>query len=103
MGYARANWRSGLTYRQVCPTCRTVVVYMDHVLDYRPWFPDGFVYCTLCKKPLRHNENYAINAPQYLMTGQQPAQQAPLARFCARCGKAFGNDDHFCTKCGAKR
>ena len=53
MGYSRAEWRSGLTYEQVCDQCNNRVRYMDDKLDYRPWFADGFVYCPVCKKPLR--------------------------------------------------
>ena len=60
MGYRRAEWRSGLTYKQTCEDCHTNVVYQDTQLDFRPWFPDGFVYCPRCQKPLRHNEKYAI-------------------------------------------
>ena len=63
MAFKRALWHSGLTYQQTCRTCREVVTYMDNALDFRPWFPDGFVYCPKCKTPLRHNEAYAINAP----------------------------------------
>ena len=61
MGYQRSEWHSGLTYRQVCDQCKTTVQYQDDKLGYRPWFADGFVYCPVCKKPLRHNEAYAID------------------------------------------
>ena len=110
MGYQRANWHSGLTYRQTCEQCKTVVQYQDDILDFRPWFADGFVYCPTCKKPLRHNENYAINRPS------EPQMNAPCpqmseeqttesgrAVFCTKCGKAFGTADNFCANCGAKR
>ena len=49
MGYKRAEWRSGLTYKQVCDQCNTLVVYQDDKLDFRPWYADGFVYCPVCK------------------------------------------------------
>lgn len=60
MSYQRLMWHSGLTYRGVCPACRRYVVYTDYNLGFRAWFPDGFVYCPGCRKPIRHNENNAI-------------------------------------------
>ena len=64
MGYARAKWHSGLTYRQVCSKCNTTIEYTDEKLGFRYWFPDGFVYCPnrKCKTPLRHSEEFAIDA-----------------------------------------
>ena len=62
MAFKRAAWHSGLTYEQTCPQCKTVVKYKDTILDFRPWYADGFVYCPTCKKPLRHKEIYAIDA-----------------------------------------
>ena len=56
MAFKRALWHSGLTYQQTCYHCRAVVRYTDYQLDFRPWYPDGFVYCPRCKGPLRHNE-----------------------------------------------
>jgi DNA polymerase III sliding clamp (beta) subunit (PCNA family) len=64
MGFRRAQWHSGLTYKQTCPECKTTVTYDDYKLDFRPWFADGFVYCPKCQKPLRHNESFAINNEQ---------------------------------------
>ena len=64
MGYERAKWHSGLTYRQICEECKTEVTYQDNKLGFRFWFPDGFVYCPNCKRPLRHSEDYAIDRPQ---------------------------------------
>ena len=110
--FTRANWRSGLTYRQVCPLCKTVVVYMDDKLDFRPWYPDGFVYCPECTKPLRHNENYAIrpqngensSSPQEQSdNASQSAYDASLAIFCTQCGNKFRDGDRFCSQCGTKR
>ena len=78
MGYKRAEWHSGLTYHQECYECKTPVDYNDYKLGFRPWFPDGFVYCPKCKTPLRHNEAYAVNAPvvaQPAPVVAQPAQQ----------------------------
>ena len=62
MAFKRAFWHSGLTYRQTCPKCHTVIQYQDDKLDFRPWYADGFVYCATCRSPLRHNEAYAIDA-----------------------------------------
>ena len=60
MSYQRLLWHSGLTYRAVCPACRQYVVYNDYNLGFRAWYPDGFVYCPNCRRPVRHNENNAI-------------------------------------------
>lgn len=104
MGFARARWHSGLTYKQTCDQCKTTVTYTDHNLDYRPWFADGFVYCPVCKKPLRHNENYAINNPQPKAEPTTPSStNGELATFCNQCGHKFNDGDVFCCKCGTKR
>ena len=109
MGYKRAEWHSGLTYHQICRECNTPVQYNDYSLDFRPWYADGFVYCPRCKTPLRHNEEYAINAPAAAAPiVAQPVQPSvstspDLPRFCSACGKAFREDDNFCSGCGNKR
>lgn len=109
MGFKRAEWHSGLTYQQTCRECKTPVQYNDYSLDFRPWYADGFVYCPKCKTPLRHNENYAINAPAasapVVAQPVQPTEPAntELPRFCSICGKAFREDDNFCSGCGTKR
>ncbi|MBQ4105226.1 MAG: hypothetical protein IJC86_02425 [Clostridia bacterium] len=130
MGYKRAEWHSGLTYKQLCKTCNTNVTYQDNALGFRPWYADGFVYCPNCKTPLRHNEDYAIDkpaapremtipAPTTVETPTQPAEEitqpvvedsqkavatadeAPV--FCTQCGKKFSDVDIFCSGCGTKR
>lgn len=105
MGYRRAEWHSGLTYRQTCEQCNTTLEYTDEMLDFRPWYADGFVYCPVCKKPLRHDEKYAINAPKPKV--EEPkiinAENKLLAKFCNTCGYKFGENDKFCSQCGAKR
>ena len=58
--YKRQLWTSGYTYRQRCPYCGTVTDYTDRQLGYRSWYPNGFIYCSRCRKPLRHNEIFAI-------------------------------------------
>ena len=112
MGYQRAEWRSGLRYKQTCIQCNTTLIYMDDKLDFRPWFPEGFVYCPTCKKPLRHNEAYAMDRPQPKtvemckpsQTGAAPqgAKQGGFG-FCSQCGHPFGAGARFCSQCGAKK
>lgn len=113
MAFKRATWHSGLTYSQTCERCRTKVTYMDNILDFRPWYPDGFVYCPTCNTPLRHNENYAINRPAQQvsvdMTAAAPAAEVTptqiggTAAFCTGCGRAFAAGENFCPNCGTKR
>lgn len=111
MAFKRALWHSGLTYRQSCHSCRTIVTYTDYELDFRPWFADGFVYCPNCKTPLRHAETLAINpdgSPYYSAPQAPAAQAAPEApaldnRFCTNCGTPYTpGKDHFCSNCGTK-
>ena len=94
--YKRANWKSGLTYEQECPLCKTKVVYTDVKLGFRPWYPDGFVYCPTCQKPLRHSERLAIDTPA-------TEKVASSGGFCTNCGASLKADDNFCSKCGAPR
>ena len=109
MGYQRAQWHSGLTYQQLCETCKNLVRYTDEALDFRPWYPDGYVDCPVCKSHLRHNESYAIDAPNRPAaappenTGTPPAGGHFTELYCAKCGNKFGEGDRFCSKCGAKR
>ena len=103
MGYKRAEWHSGLTYRQTCQQCKATVEYTDMVLDFRPWYADGFVYCPRCNTPLRHHEQYAINSPYAAKTTGTPSDSAVNAKFCTQCGTPFGENDRFCTQCGTKR
>ena len=131
MSFKRAYWTSGYTYLLQCPYCRTNIKYTDRSLDFRPWYPNGFVYCPGCRKPLRHNEIYAVDAngnPVYKT--QQEADQAvyigyartaggqanhggyqtppgPEAanpvRYCAKCGHPYHPGmDHFCAGCGER-
>lgn len=109
MAFKRALWHSGLTYQQQCRTCRIMVKYNDFSLDFRPWYPDGFVYCPKCRTPLRHNEGYAIKedgSPYYTQPFQtvqpQPAPNPGAAvAYCTKCGRAYTpGTDHFCSGCG---
>ena len=121
MGYTRERWHSGLTYRQTCDQCNTTIQYMDDKLGFRPWFPDGFVYCPTCKKPLRHSEAYSLSEPEpkfvVIETTQNETTQnettteetkteetkTEAPQFCSQCGKAFRDGDNFCSGCGTKR
>nr|MBQ6241222.1 hypothetical protein [Lachnospiraceae bacterium] len=60
MSYKRQLWSSGYDYIIRCPYDGTSIKYRDRDLGYRAWFPNGFVYCPRCRKPLRHNEIYAV-------------------------------------------
>ena len=95
MAYQRAQWRSGLTYVQVCETCRTPVSYTDEFLDYRPWYPDGYIDCPVCKNHLRHNEKYAINGPR--------VSTQFMGSYCTNCGAKLEDGYRFCAICGAPR
>lgn len=110
MGFQRAQWHSGLTYQQTCPTCKTVLQYTDYSLDFRPWYADGYVDCPKCKSHLRHNENYALGRdgrPKDVTPAPAPAPApaAPAAKplFCTACGNRYGENDLFCAQCGKKR
>lgn len=112
MSFKRAMWHSGLVYRRTCEQCNTTVQYMDDKLDFRPWFPDGFVYFPTCQKPLRHSESYAIEkrAPTFvdMQTGYSDANRGAQVydmniRFCSKCGNEFGEGERFCTQCGSPR
>lgn len=103
--FKRAEWHSGLTYKQVCRECKTTVEYNDYSLDFRPWYADGFVYCPRCNTPLRHNENFAINnpcAPAAKAASHGPAE-ANAYGFCTKCGNPYNEGDLFCAKCGNKK
>ena len=120
MAFKRAMWHSGLTYQQTCSHCRMVVRYTDYNLDFRPWYPDGFVYCPRCRGPMRHNELYAINPdgtpmyPQPYVPMQAPPAPAPTqmtgtpgpqpgTQYCPNCGKQYViGRDQFCSACGRR-
>ena len=105
MAFKRAIWHSGLTYRQTCPCCNSVVEYTDYNLRYRLWFPDGFVYCPKCKRPLRHREQYALNpdgSPQFSAPASVQTPNGEGA-FCTNCGRTYTPGvDHFCVNCVKK-
>ena len=108
MGYQRANWNSGLTYQQTCEYCKHTFRYTDRILDFRPWYADGYVDCPNCKSHLRHNEKYALNAPkpQEIETPPQEVAPNPTAQqriYCTNCGNKFDEGANFCAYCGNKR
>ena len=115
MAFKRAQWHSGLTYQQICRTCGNAVRYTDYNLDYRPWYPDGFVYCPKCQTPLRHNECHAINedgtpyvnpnipSVQSVGTDAAPNNVVEGVAYCTRCGRRYNvGTDNFCAGCGNK-
>jgi predicted amidophosphoribosyltransferase len=131
MAFKRALWSSGYTYRMRCPYCGTNVSYTDKNLDFRPWYPNGFVYCPRCRKPLRHEEIYAVdvngtpvyktqeeaNQALYIgythamgypenqgsFDGAGQAQTTDTVKFCPQCGRPYRlGKDHFCSGCGEK-
>lgn len=122
MSYQRVTWHSGLNYRVVCPNCRNYTDYTDYQLGFRPWFPDGFVYCAVCRRPVRHHENNAVNPdgtpyfpfpirtpppPGYIaypieslrLYPEYPNQQ-PTAQPTAASGQEASSDRRFCHICG---
>ena len=107
--FKRADWHSGLTYRVVCEHCKAEVTYQDNILDFRPWYADGFIYCPRCNQPIRHSERYAINAMQDCAVDLTTEPFTPAESngeesvFCANCGKKFQDGDRFCSGCGSKR
>ncbi len=101
MAFERANWHSGLTYKQTCSSCRAIVMYKDDALDFRPWYADGFVSCPRCGSALRHSEAFAVGRTQ--IVGQAAESTQRKASFCTNCGKAFAENDVFCSGCGKKR
>lgn len=104
MTYSRERWHSGLIYRQTCSECNTTFSYDDYKLDYRPWFADGFVYCPKCRKPLRHNENFAIKEEKKADSKQENAieSKATNTKFCQHCGTKIDKSAKFCPSCGEK-
>ena len=106
MGFQRAKWHSGLTYRQVCETCKTAFTYTDHKLDFRPWYPDGYVDCPTCGSHLRHNEKYALVTTveaTVVPDKESTAGESFASAFCHNCGTKFGEGHRFCCQCGTKR
>lgn len=105
MAFKRALWRSGLVYRRECDTCRLHIEYMDDKLDFRPWYPDGFVYCPRCQTPLRHSEKFAVTQPKpetaSMISPDARAEQS-AEKLCHRCGAKLPGDALFCSYCGIK-
>lgn len=95
--FKRANWHSGLTYKQTCPDCKTTVIYKDDKLGFRPWYPDGFIYCPTCQKPLRHRETYATEE----LVGKE-VDLTKTSKTCTNCGLELNKEANFCPKCGNK-
>ena len=131
MSFKRQLWTSGYEYRVRCPQCGTYISYRDNQLQYRSWYPNGFIYCPRCNNPLRHHEAFAVNpdgtpvyksieeANQAIYTGYNRAMGITLPRtnaqsaaqqyqnnqtaYCPQCGKQYVKGTaHFCAGCGNK-
>ena len=121
MAFKRALWTSGYAYRINCPYCGTAIEYRDRQLDYRPWYPNGFVYCPRCRKPLRHSEIYAVHpdgSPVYAtvaeaeqairqgyygsMAGAPPSAPPQSAPPPAAQPSAGDKAVAYCTRCGRR-
>ncbi len=42
-------------FRVKCESCACEFEYKLANLGFRAWYPNGFVYCPKCKKPIRHH------------------------------------------------
>ena len=42
-------------FRVQCESCACLFEYKLANLGFRAWYPNGFVYCPKCKKPIRHH------------------------------------------------
>ena len=126
MAFKRAVWTSGYTYKRKCEYCGTQFSYSDRHLGFRSWYPNGFVYCPACRKPLRHNEIFAVNPDgsrvfktqaeadasvrigYYRSVGiyndaPETGQGAVNTAYCSNCGKPYAAGScKFCSSCGAK-
>ncbi|MBQ6475286.1 MAG: hypothetical protein IJJ34_03670 [Clostridia bacterium] len=122
MSYKRAMWTSGYTYIATCSYCGSRVRYTDRDLGYRAWYPNGFVYCPRCKKPIRHNEFFALNpdgsrvyatqeqADRAVNEGYLKAagfdrqiQPAEGTAYCTNCGRPYiRGTSSYCSGCGKK-
>lgn len=47
-------------FKAKCEYCMTVFTYHYSNLGYRKWYQHGFVYCPMCRKPLRHSTDLLI-------------------------------------------
>ena len=117
MSYKRQLWSSGYEYHIRCPYCGTPSKYTDRDLGYRSWYPNGFIYCPHCRKPLRHNEIYAVHpdgtpvyrtqeeANQSVQNGYLQATGYPAAAMAPHTAAPAGSNGvapgiAYCTNCG---
>lgn len=47
-------------FKAKCEYCMTVFTYHLSNLGYRKWYPHGFVYCPMCRRPLRHSPDLLL-------------------------------------------
>lgn len=129
MAFKRALWSSGYEYRAKCPYCTTYFSYNDKQLDFRPWYPNGYINCPRCRKPFRHNEIYAVKedgspvyktqgeansaidigyytatglSPEQIQNSSQPHTPDQNIIYCSKCGKAHNRSNSYCSACGNK-
>ena len=58
--------RENLDYRCQCPNCARDI--QARIQDFRPHgrFPEGFIYCPICKKPISRNAFKAYRRDAYI-------------------------------------
>ena len=118
--YKRQMWTSGYEYRARCPHCGTQLSYTDRQLGYRSWYPNGFIYCSRCRKPIRHSEFFAVHpdgtpvyktvaeaeaavtAGYYAAMGMPPPVAAAPVQPVPAPAAAPCEGFAFCTKCGTR-
>ena len=44
-------------YEVTCASCNAVVQYLGQDVSYHRNFPQGYVYCPNCQRPIPHNED----------------------------------------------
>ncbi len=59
------------TFHCRCEYCGREIDYHTYDIGHRTWYPQGFIYCPQCQKPLRHKIEYEV-----LTNVQPPAPQA---------------------------
>ena len=59
------------TFHCRCEYCGREIDYHTYDIGHRTWYPQGFIYCPQCQKPLRHKIEYEV-----LTNVQPPVPQA---------------------------
>ena len=58
-----------------CPTCQAPFDYQQSDLGFRAWYPNSYIECPCCHKPIRHN------VVQYAYIPPAPVNYAPPANY----------------------